>query len=133
MVYDLFPTVLSVTRIESKELLDGVDLSSFLEGELSKQEPEFLIHFPHNHRSSYYTAYRLGVWKVVYHYYKKGEDRYELFNLKKDRDESNNVAAKARKRLRSMMRAMIDALQDAGAQYASSLEDTAIERRPDLP
>lgn len=51
MVYDLFPTVLSVTRIESKELLDGVDLSSFLEGELSKQEPEFLIHFPHNHRS----------------------------------------------------------------------------------
>ena len=36
MVYDLFPAVLSVTGIESKELLDGVDLSSFLEEELSK-------------------------------------------------------------------------------------------------
>ncbi|MFC4995756.1 hypothetical protein [Rubritalea tangerina] len=26
------------------------------------------MHFPHSHRSSYFTVYRDGVWKIVYHY-----------------------------------------------------------------
>lgn len=132
-IYDLFPTILSVAGIEQKLPVDGADLSSMLKGKRSKREPEFLMHFPHSHRSSYFTAYRRGDWKLVYHYHKAGNDRYELFNLKRDRDESKNLARSEPERLHRMIEAMEGALEDADAQYASSLEDSMKAMRPEQP
>ncbi len=118
-VYDLFPTVLSVAGITplDEHTVDGIDLSDFLTGEARKRQREFLMHFPHEHRSSYFTSYRRGEWKLVYHYMKSGGDRYELFNLTQDRDESNNLASKQPEMLREMMTAMNDSLEGANAQY----------------
>ncbi|WP_222927903.1 hypothetical protein [Polaribacter aestuariivivens] len=61
-----------------------------------KRNEEFLNHFPHGiHRSNYYTSFVKADWKVVYHYpVVKDEPKYELFNLKQDPFEAENLAKK---------------------------------------
>jgi len=132
-VYDLFPTILGATGVRSGEFVDGIDLSPALKGKRLKQAPEFLMHFPHKHRSSYFTSYRLGDWKVIYHYHESGADRYELFNLKQDRDESNNLSKSQPERLKRMMGALARALEEADAQYPTALDGSGRELRPEVP
>lgn len=123
-VYDFFPTILGVTGTPAPDgiILDGMDLRSTLSGERKKDlnERGFLMHFPHQHRSSYFTAFRKGDWKIVYHYKpgpKNKGDRIELFNLASDPYESKNLATTNPVELKSMMTAMTGALEEAEAQY----------------
>jgi hypothetical protein len=73
----------------------------------------------------------LGDWKLVYHYHKIGEERYELFNLEDDLDESYNRASSDPKRLQLMVRSMGKALEEADAQYVTSMEDPSQVLRPE--
>ncbi len=125
-VTDLFPTILKLVGAAAPEghVVDGVDLAMRLMGKHdSGREPTFLMHFPHAHRSDYFTAYRKGDWKVIYHYQPETEGavaRYELFNLKSDRSESENLATHNPEKLSGMVQAMMAALSDANAQYPIS-------------
>ena len=118
-VYDLFPTVLAIAGADTENghAIDGINLSAMLTGKAKPREREFLMHFPHQHRSSYFTSYRYGDWKVIYHYHRPEEKRYELFNLSKDRDESDNLATKQPDKLRELLTAMIKSLENTNAQY----------------
>ena len=50
-------------------VIDGFDLKKQLSGKVDKKRPEsFLMHFPHAHRGSYFTTYRMGDWKLIYYY-----------------------------------------------------------------
>ena len=66
----------------SDHVVDGVSLLKQFSG---KRNPDrsnhFMCHFPHSHRSSYFTAFRQGDWKLIYRY--KGKTKYELYNLGK--------------------------------------------------
>src|SRR5262249_54177476 len=71
-VCDLFPTILSLAGVSptAGHAVDGQRLDTLLAG---KPDPgrrdTFLVHYPHApHRSDYWTSYREGKWKVVYHY-----------------------------------------------------------------
>ncbi|MAM89953.1 MAG: N-acetylgalactosamine-6-sulfatase [Opitutaceae bacterium] len=132
-VHDIFPTILGVSGIETKEMVDGADLSPALEGGTLDRMPEFLMHFPHQHRSSYFTSYRLGDWKVIYHYHNEGPERYELYNLADDRSESNNLAGSRKGELQRMMRGMIEALSEAGAQFPLALDGSGRTLKPEMP
>ncbi len=132
-VHDVMPTILSVAGAKPDVLVDGADISAMLMGKLSRRQAEFLMHFPHKHRSSYFTAYRLGDWKAIYHYHETGRDRYELYNLVEDLDESDNLAQSQPERLRKMMRVMAKALEDADAQYATALDGSGRELKPEVP
>ncbi len=123
-IYDLFPTILSAVGIASDHPVDGINLLPELAGrEIESGERQFLMHFPHDHRSSYFTVLRQGDWKLVYHYYpeknrspaKTLTPRYELFNLAEDRDESNNLAMDEPEKLQAMVVSMREALQATGA------------------
>ncbi len=99
-VYDLFPTILGITGIHSPDghPVDGQKLDQLLTGQADENhESAFLMHFPHSpHRSEYFTVYREGDWKVIYHYFPSpaSEDsHYQLFNLATDPFESTNVAS----------------------------------------
>jgi len=120
-VYDLFPTLLSVAGASSPvdHVVDGIDLSGILRGDrgVVKEPREFLMHFPHSHRSSYYTVLRKGSWKLIYHYKKTDDKRFELFNLANDQSESNDLSASQPERLREMMKALINSLEHHQAQY----------------
>ena len=97
VVYDVFTTVLDVAGGDyGDHVVDGIDLTPvFSSAKGSTSNREFLMHFPHSHRSSYFTAFRKGDWKLIYHYDKPSgpsDNKVELFNLSEDRNESINLA-----------------------------------------
>ena len=132
-IHDIFPTLLMVAGLTHDGVMDGADLSPLLAGGTLKREATFLMHFPHSHRSSYFTSYRKGDWKLVYHYHKPAGQRCELFNLAADRDESDNLAGPEPAQLKRMIGAMARALEEAGAQYVVSKQDPKKVLKPELP
>lgn len=123
-VEDIFPTVLKLARIRSPKnhKIDGVDLTPYFATHKGNKEQEFLMHFPHNHISSYFTSYREGDWKIIYYYpapnkKQKAARKVELFDLSTDISESKNLAKENPKQLKAMFDKMVKALDDADALY----------------
>ena len=82
------------------------------------------MHFPHSQRSSYFTAFRQGELKLVYHYPVNAKDKagkgfpnVELFNLREDPTEGSNLADSHKELMQGMFSAMSRALEEANAQY----------------
>ena len=70
-ILDLVPTICALAEVElPKDMpLDGYDLKPQFAGNKNEDRKEdFLNHFPHEHRSSYFTSYVNDGWKVIYHY-----------------------------------------------------------------
>ncbi|MGA0900882.1 MAG: sulfatase-like hydrolase/transferase [Luteolibacter sp.] len=117
-IHDLLPTILEVSGAGApkEHVLDGASLWSWMSGKAVKQPQQFLMHFPHSHRSSYYTVYIENDWKLIVHHHKEGVKRHELFDLSKDPYEKVNLAAGNPAELRRMRKAMLAELKKADAQ-----------------
>lgn len=138
-VYDLFPTILAIAGIEqpSQHTVDGVRLDTLLAGRRdSSREEVFLMHYPHApHRTDYFTCYRQGPWKVIYHYFPSsasGNSHYQLFNLSTDPFEQQDLAASHPKELRRMMEGLVVALEKQQAVYPVD-KDGVTPLKPTLP
>lgn len=135
-VMDLYPTILALAGVETPagHVVDGVDLAKQFAGKPNPSRPEvFLMHFPHGpHNSAYFTSYRSGDWKLVYDYNPggKGKPHHELFNLKADPFENNNLASKNPEKLGQMFAAMVRQLEAEGALYPVDAKDR--ELKPEL-
>lgn len=134
-VTDLFPTLVRLLAAEGggnspgEHLVDGRPLDTLLSGRPDPSYPEqFLMHYPHGaHRSNYFTVWRDGDWKVIYHtlpevpthggFIQSAGSHYELFNLKTDPFEQNNLADTEKEALTRMMQSMVKSLDDMGAVY----------------
>jgi arylsulfatase A-like enzyme len=116
-ILDLMPTTLNLTDTQAPEgyILDGYDLRAVHAGE-TKQT--FLMHFPHKHRSSYFTTWHNRDWKLIYQYH--GEPRLQLFNLEKDPNERNDLAVQNPELLQGMLSEMKHALKESGALFPTS-------------
>jgi arylsulfatase A-like enzyme len=90
---DFVPTLLKLTGLTAPANLDGTDISPLLLGTGNPPARQFFWHFPHynNQGGRPAGAVRDGDWKYVT-YYDTGET--QLFDLKADVGERNNVAAK---------------------------------------
>lgn len=137
-VQDLFPTILGIASVTPPDnhLVDGAKLDTLLSGKRDARRTEiFLMHYPHApHRSDYWTSFRDGDWKVVYHYVPSAaseNSHYQLFNLKDDPFEQQNLAESAPDELRRMMRGLSDALEDHDAVYPVATDGTPLY--PQLP
>ncbi|MDG2013213.1 MAG: sulfatase-like hydrolase/transferase [Pirellulaceae bacterium] len=136
-VMDLYPTILNLAgvAVPKGHIIDGKDLAQQLTGNRNPDRQErFLMHFPHSHRSSYYTVLRLGQWKVIYHYLPNlnpAKTQYELFNLTNDPFEKTNVAKDHPQVLKRMMSEMVEQLQTQGALYP--VDQQGNELRPQVP
>ncbi len=138
-VMDIFPTVLNVAGVKppAGHVVDGMDLRTLLTGraDASRRE-QFLMHYPHSpHRSELFTVWREGDWKVVYHYQpseQSGGSHYQLFNLKADPFEQNDLASKEPEELRRMMRGLIASLEQHQAVYPVE-KDGQARLKPKLP
>jgi arylsulfatase A-like enzyme len=137
-VQDLFPTILGLTEtaIPSGHTVDGLKLNTLLTGKADRRRSEtFLMHYPHApHRSDYWTSYRAGEWKVIYHYFPSAaseQSHYQLFHLKADPFEQNNLATKHPEDLRRMMRGLIAALEEHHALYPVDKDRQPL--KPKLP
>lgn len=138
-VYDLFPTILALVdrTAPAEHVVDGARLDTLLTGEQDSERSEvFLMHYPHGpHRSDYFTCYREGNWKVIYHYIPSAaseNSHYQLYDLASDPFESTNLAAAKPDQLRHMMQRLANALEQQHAQYPISPE-AAQPLLPQLP
>ena len=121
-IMDIYPTVLSVAgvKIPQCHVLDGSDLKKLLQGKPDKQHrDDFLMHFPHEHRGSYFTMYRKGDWKLIYYYNPQtdGKPSYKLYNLAEDPYEKNECAAEHPSKVRQLCKLMIERLNVEHACY----------------
>ncbi len=139
-VHDLFPTILALTDIESpsNHVVDGARLDTLLTGRPDNSRDEtFVMHYPHSpHRSTYFTCYRSGDWKVIYHYFpsKASEgSHYQLYNLADDPFESNNLATSNSAQLRLMMKDLIASMERHNALYPVDEENGTTPLKPILP
>ena len=116
-ILDLMPTILNLTETKAPEgyILDGYDLREVYAGEIKQT---FLMHFPHKHRSSYFTTWHNEDWKLIYQYH--GNPQLQLFNLAIDRSEHNDLAEEKPEILQRMLSEMNDALKDSGALFPIS-------------
>ncbi len=137
-VCDLFPTLLNLVGIEppSGHKVDGLPLATLLSGKPDSGRSEsFLMHYPHSpHRSDYFTVYRDGAWKVVYHYFPSAVSEgshYQLFNLLEDPFEQSNLASKSPDELARMMKSLIEALANHDAVYPRT--EDGLPLKPEMP
>ncbi len=139
-VQDLFPTLLHLANVSIPEnqTVDGKRLDHLLTGKKDPSRDEiFLMNYPHSpHRSNYFTCYRHGDWKVIYHFFPSKESEnshYQLYNLATDPFESTNLAETKPQKLRQMMQELIAAMNDHNAQYPVDKNDGVTPLRPILP
>lgn len=139
-VYDLFPTILALTNLRAPNdyAVDGWRLDTLLSGKLDSSRGEkFLMHYPHSpHRTDYFTVFRDGPWKVIYHYFPSvasENSHYQLFNLADDPFESTNLATSKPAELRRMMEGLIAGLERQQAQYPLDKQDGVTPQKPKLP
>ena len=144
-VQDLFPTLLNFTNINvpANHKIDGAPLQKLLSGQPDPtRAQQFLMHYPHGvHRSNYFTTWRDGRWKVIYHtlpdkpttggHIQFNGGSYELFNLAADPFESDNLAKSHTGDLKRMMSGLISALESHDAVYP--VDDSGNELRPQMP
>jgi len=121
-VMDIYPTVIELAGVDNPtgHTIDGSSLKKLFSGEKDDSRDEmFLMHYPHEHRSQYFTSYRLNDWKVVYHYNpdNPSQPKYELFDLKNDPFENNDQSKSNPERLGTMMRYMVAQMEKENAQY----------------
>jgi len=138
-VQDLFPTVLSLinTAAPSTHTVDGLPLNTILKGQHDPSRPsDFLMHYPHSpHRTDYFSAYRTGDWKVIYHYFPtsvSNDSHYQLFHLASDPFEQYDRSKSDPAELKRLMQALIAALEKHGAVYPTDQQSGA-PAMPKLP
>lgn len=135
-IMDIYPTILSVAgvKLPANHTVDGADLKKLIQGKVDdKHRDDFLLHFPHEHRSSYFTTYRKGDWKLIYNYNpdQGGKPTYQLYNLAKDLYEENDVAHQEREILQKMCVLMMAQLNREGALFPVDENDNTLY--PQMP
>jgi arylsulfatase A-like enzyme len=138
-VYDMFPTILGLTSVQTpaSHALDGKKLDTLLTANPdSSRDEKFLMHYPHApHRTDYFTTFRDGEWKVIYHYFPtgvSGGSHYQLYHLKADPFEQNDLAKTHPVELKKMMQGLIAGLEAQNAVYPVDKESKA-PLKPKLP
>ncbi|XLS29629.1 sulfatase [Flavobacteriaceae bacterium M23B6Z8] len=111
---DFFNTMSALSKAED-HTEDGINLAPYFNGN-EPEERGLLWHLPHYspQHGKPASAYRKGDWKLIYFY---EDERYELYNLKKDLSESNDLAKKEPKKLETMIAEMQEALQQLNAKF----------------
>jgi arylsulfatase A-like enzyme len=132
---DFYPTLLELAGLELKpeEHSDGMSLVSVLKGGTLPERP-LIWHYPHygNQGGEPSSIIRLGEWKLI-HYYEDG--RKELYNLKRDLEETTNVSAEYPELVNKLSQQLFTYLNEVGARfpekdpmYDEKLEKQHLER-----
>ena len=124
VIDDFFPTLLDIAGCRNAKVpqkLDGLSLVPLLKGGRFPADRPLLFHQPNNwgennRQAPQYgasTALRHGDWKLIYRH---GNQSFELYNLKKDIGEKENLAAREPRKLKEMAGLMGKLLRERKAQ-----------------
>ncbi|CAA6693094.1 MULTISPECIES: sulfatase [unclassified Lentimonas] len=122
-IVDLVPTILARAGVSLPEdaIMDGYDLGATLSNPSEGSgRQSLLIHFPHDRKEKLAgTVYRKGDWKLVYRYQTA---QAELFNLKDDVGEANDLSQQYPEKVSQMLSVMKQQLESQNAQYPIHLK-----------
>jgi arylsulfatase A-like enzyme len=114
---DFYPTLLDLTgaALRPEQHQDGVSLLPLLRGGSIEQRPLYW-HYPHygNQGGDPSSIIREGEWKLI-HYWEDGSA--ELYNLKSDPDENEDLSGEHPERVQSMSDKLDSWLKEVGARY----------------
>ena len=118
---DLFPTIMEATGtpLPKDRAIDGLSLTSHLNsgGKKTPQRETLIWHFPHyRHAPGPYSIIRKGDFKLI----KFWEGIYELYDLKNDLGESNNLAEIKHELVKELEAELIARLTADGARLPKS-------------
>jgi len=111
---DLMPTLINMAGLQAPPT-DGVNLQPLFEGSGTIAERDLFWHYPHyaNFGGMPGSAIRSGDYKLI-HFYES--DAWELYNLKSDLIEQNNLVETEPMRYRAMRKRLEAWLQESGAK-----------------
>ena len=112
---DFFPTFLDVAGLplQPDAHLDGQSLVPWLRGGTPEATRTVYWHFPHYRAQGPPSAVRDGDWKLIHN---MEADTHELYDLKSDPGEANDLAAQQPERTRELATKLESHLADTGAQ-----------------
>ncbi len=114
---DYLPTLLEMAGVNAPAgvPLDGESLVPLLHGKSKLQREAIYWHYPHYHPGSAtpYSAIRKGDFKLI-HFFE--DDRVELYNLKKDLSEKNDLAKTEPKKVAELRQQLNEWRTTVGAQ-----------------
>ncbi len=119
---DFFPTLADMAGAHpGVKNIDGVSLVPLLKGAKSLDREAIYWYYPHYHRQGYKPsgAIRMGDYKLIEWYERTaigGEHQIDLYYIKDDISESNNLAEEKPELANKMRRKLHQWLKDVGAQ-----------------
>ncbi len=117
IIEDIFPTILEMAGVTQYEQIggkiDGVSFAPYLKGEkIQNNERPIFWHFPHTYDRFPYSSVRKGDWKLIYHHIDR---KLELFNLKDDIAEQNDLRNQNTHKLNELAQILTDHLCESKA------------------
>lgn len=123
---DFYPTFVTLAQSKAALDLDGKDIFALLRHE--ENDRDLFWHFPaylesylnggKDFRAKPYSSIRSGDWKLIYNYEDKS---VELFNLKEDIGESNNLSATNPRKRAELYRKLMRWIEDTHAPVPTKL------------
>ena len=119
IIEDIFPSFLEMAGVEDYRQvggkIEGVSFVPLLKQQdgHSRGSRAIFWHFPHTYDQPPYSSVRRGDWKLIYHH---ADARLELFNLKADISEQDDLSIKEPEKLREMAGILSDFLRETGAR-----------------
>jgi len=102
---DFYPTFLDIARADrpGDHILDGESLTPLLADGGKLKRDAVYWHYPVYHHSTPAGAVRQGPWKLI-EFFDVGPSRFELYNLKDDIGESNDLWSKMPEKVKELKR-----------------------------
>ena len=116
IIEDIFPTFLELANLKSEveKSMDGISFVPLLtgKGQYPSNRPIYW-HYPHTYDQPPYSAVRQGDWKLIYHHINR---KLELFNLKDDIHEQNDLSTVNGAKTNDMAKTLTAFLIETNAQ-----------------
>jgi len=117
IIEDIFPTFLEIADVTHYEQIGGkIDGISWLpllrrDSDYPTERPIYW-HFPNTYNQTPYSAIRKGDWKLIYHHVTR---KLELFNIKEDLSEENDLSDSEQDKAKELARVLGDFLRETKA------------------
>jgi len=117
IIEDIFPTLLEIAGVrryrQTGGKIDGVSFVPLLRGRAPREKERPLFwHFPHCYDQPPYSAIRKGDFKLIYFH---SDQHFELYNLREDIGESENLAEHRSDVVKSLADQLSRFLEDCNA------------------
>ncbi|MEO8414808.1 MAG: sulfatase [Ginsengibacter sp.] len=126
IIDDFFPSILEMAGVKQGKIIQKLDGQSFVaylkNTQLMEKERPLIFHYPNkwtnlraneNLAINYFSAIRLGKWKLLYN---MRNEKFELYDLSKDIREGNNLANENPAEVKKLATLLGKTLKDRGAQ-----------------